>query len=148
MINPVARPSRANDPLQLVRLDPEQLLHKSVAPDVEALAAELHGAAGHPKKDDAVVLQHLNVHPPHLVVRHRAVRQLHVDIPRRIGHDDGEFTQHGHRERADVAVDELRLIVARKGVMSELVGCGASKRIELSAAAAHLLDVGISPRSG
>jgi hypothetical protein len=31
-----------------------------VSPDLEALASQLHGATGHPKKEDAIVLQDLN----------------------------------------------------------------------------------------
>jgi hypothetical protein len=34
-----------------------------------------------PEEDDAVVLQRADVQPPHLVVRHGAVRQVLVDLP-------------------------------------------------------------------
>lgn len=36
---------------------------------------------GDPEEDDAVILKHPNVHFPHLVVRHGAVRQVLMDLP-------------------------------------------------------------------
>ena len=73
VVDPVAGAPRADDALELVGLDPQQLLHELVAPQVQALAPELHRAPRHPEEDDAVVLQALHVHAAHLLVGHRAV---------------------------------------------------------------------------
>ena len=35
------------------------------------------------------------------------VRQLHVNVPRRVGHDDCELSQHSHVEIAHVALHPL-----------------------------------------
>jgi len=63
---------------------------------------------GDPEEDVSIVLQDGNAQPPHLVVRQRAVRQFHVDVPRRVGHDDGKLAEHGHVELAQVALDPLK----------------------------------------
>ena len=44
MVQPVARASRPDQPLQLVGLDPDQLLRPLVAPQAQALASQLHGS--------------------------------------------------------------------------------------------------------
>ena len=43
VVEPVAGAARANQALQLVDLDPDQLVHSLVAPDVQALSAQFHG---------------------------------------------------------------------------------------------------------
>ena len=44
VVEPVAGAPCADEPLQLVCLHPDQLIHSLVAPDLQALAAELHRA--------------------------------------------------------------------------------------------------------
>ena len=63
--------------------------------------------AGDPEEEEAFVLQDGDVEAPHLVVGQRAVGQLHVDVPRRVGHHHGEFTQDADVQVADVAADPL-----------------------------------------
>lgn len=82
VVQPVARPARADDPLQLVRLDPDDLLHPAVAgqprlpPELQTLSAELHGPPGDPQEDEALALQLVDAHALHLFVFERAVGQL------------------------------------------------------------------------
>jgi len=45
-----------------------------------------------------------------------------VDVPRRVRHDHRVLAEHLHREVADVAVDELRLVVPVEDVRVEPVG--------------------------
>ena len=40
-----------------------------------------------PQKDDSIVLQHLDVHLPHLIVGHGTVWQVLMDLPGGVGHD-------------------------------------------------------------
>lgn len=44
----------------------------------------------------------------HLVVSQRAVRQLHVDVPRWVGHHHRKFPQDGHVQVADVTANPLQ----------------------------------------
>lgn len=74
VVEPVARSAGSNQPLQLVRLDPDHLLDRRVAPELEALTAELHRTARDPQETEAVVLQALDIQRTHLVVRQRSVR--------------------------------------------------------------------------
>jgi hypothetical protein len=76
MIQPMSRPPRPNQPLQLVRFDPDKFADAFVAPDVQAFTAEFHGAAGDPEENEAVVLEFGDGHLPHFVVVHGSVRQL------------------------------------------------------------------------
>ena len=87
---------------------------------------------------------HLHIHTAHLIIRHGPIRQLHMNVPWWVGHDDRELSENLHREGADIAVDELRLEVARKWVLAEPVGRGARKGVERVArqALAHPLRVG------
>ena len=90
------------------------LSHVGPAQDANLGAAVLPRAsrrrspAGDPEEDVAVVLQDGHVQLAHLVVAHRAVRQLHVDVPRRVGHHHGELTEDGHLEVTQVALHPLR----------------------------------------
>ena len=43
MVEPVACSASSNQPLQLIDLDPYQLIHSFVAPNVQALSPKLHG---------------------------------------------------------------------------------------------------------
>ena len=45
VVEPVASASSADQPLQLVGLHPYDLIHALIAPQSEALSAELHGPA-------------------------------------------------------------------------------------------------------
>ena len=71
-------------------------------------ASRRRSPAGDPEEDVAVVLQDGHVQLAHLVVAHRAVRQLHVDVPRRVGHHHGELAEDGHLEVTQVALHPLR----------------------------------------
>jgi hypothetical protein len=51
----IAGATRPNDALQLIGLDPNQLVHPFVAPQLEAFAAQLHGASLHPQENQSVV---------------------------------------------------------------------------------------------
>ena len=50
-------PTCSYDPLQLVGLDPDELVDALVAPQLQALPSQLHGAPSHPQKDQAVILK-------------------------------------------------------------------------------------------
>lgn len=65
---------------------------------------------GDPKEDDAIVLETTDVELPHFVVSHGSVRQILMNLPRGVRHDDAEFAQHRHVELANVTVDPLRLL--------------------------------------
>ena len=56
VVEPVAGPPCPDDPLQLVGLDPDYLVHPLIAPELEALPAQLHGPTGYPQKYEAIVL--------------------------------------------------------------------------------------------
>ena len=66
-----------------------------------------------------------------------------VDVSRRGGNHRTrrELSEHGHRERADVAVDELRLVVTAEELILQGVGRSAAEGVELRAAVSHLLGV-------
>ena len=66
-----------------------------------------HSPSRDPEEDVAVILEDRDRQLPHLVVTHRAVGQLHVDVPRWVSHDHREFTQHRHLKVAQVTLDPL-----------------------------------------
>lgn len=146
----------------LVRLHPDDLVHAGIAPHTETLPADLHRASGDPEEEQPLVLQRRYRHRAHLVVRHRAIRELcqivekvilrhatgtppssrlyvcllthrarsdaqcveakgeqcsiagnhgtyaHMNVPRRIGHDDMKLAKNRIVEPAQVTVDPLR----------------------------------------
>ena len=49
-------PTCSYDALQLIGLDPDELVDALVAPQLQALPPQLHGAPSHPQKYQAVVL--------------------------------------------------------------------------------------------
>jgi len=63
---------------------------------------------GDPEEDVSIVLQDGNIKPSHLVVWQRAVRQFHVDVPRRVGHDHRKLAEHRHVQFPQVALDPLQ----------------------------------------
>lgn len=65
--------------------------------------------AGHPEEDETVVLEDGNIKVLHLVVGERAVRQLHVDVPWRVGHHHRKLAEHLHVERAHVTLHPLQI---------------------------------------
>lgn len=64
--------------------------------------------AGDPEEEEAVVLQDGNVEFSHLIVSQCSIRQLHVDVPRRVGHHHGKLPEDGHVQEADIAADPLQ----------------------------------------
>ena len=42
MVKPMARTTRSNDALQLIRFHPNQFVHALVAPQLQAFSAQLH----------------------------------------------------------------------------------------------------------
>lgn len=74
VIEPVTSPSGADDALQLIRFDPQDLVTPSVAPQVQTLASQFHGSSRDPQEDESLVLEAGDVQVPHLVVRHGAIR--------------------------------------------------------------------------
>ena len=74
-------PSSPDYALQLVRLYPDDLLNSLVAPDLEALPAQLHCAAGHPQENQPFVLENVHSQGLHFLVFQRAVGERHVDVP-------------------------------------------------------------------
>lgn len=64
--------------------------------------------AGDPEEEETVVLQHGNVKLSHLIVRQSSIRQLHVDVPGRVGHHYRKLPQYGHIQVADITADPLR----------------------------------------
>ena len=65
--------------------------------------------ASDPEEKEAVILQDGDVEFSHLVVSQRAVGQLHVDVPGRVGHHHGELTQDGNVQEANIAADPLQM---------------------------------------
>jgi len=63
--------------------------------------------ASDPEEHETLVLQALHVQVAHLVVAHRAVGQLHVDVPGRVGHHHRKLAQRSQVEEAQVALDPL-----------------------------------------
>ena len=84
MIVGLTSSSRSDNPLQLIRFDPNDLVDSFIAPQVETLSAQLHSSSSHPKENVAVILKVGYRKLPHLVVGHCAVRKFHVNIPWRI----------------------------------------------------------------
>lgn len=64
--------------------------------------------SSNPKEDESVILQNGDVQFSHLVVSQCSVGQLHVDVPRWVGHHHGELPQDGHVQVSDVAADPLQ----------------------------------------
>lgn len=64
--------------------------------------------AGDPEEEEAVILQDGDVEFSHLVVSQRTVGELHVDVPRRVGHHHSKLTEDGHVQVADIAADPLQ----------------------------------------
>ena len=50
-------PTCSYDPLQLICLDPNELVDPLVAPQLQTLSPQLHSAPGHPQEDQAVILK-------------------------------------------------------------------------------------------
>ena len=50
-------PTCSYDPLQLIGLDPNELVDALVTPQLETLPPKLHGAPGHPQEDQTLVLK-------------------------------------------------------------------------------------------
>ena len=65
--------------------------------------------ACHPQEDKAFILQVWYLHLPHLVILHSTVRQLHVNIPGRVGHDYCKLAQDIYIYVSDVALDPLQI---------------------------------------
>lgn len=63
--------------------------------------------ASDPEEDEAVILKDRHVEVLHFVIGKRAIRQLHVDVPRRVGHHHRELAEHFHVERTHVALHPL-----------------------------------------
>lgn len=68
-----------------------------------------HLPASDPEEQEAVVLEDGDVEFPHLVISQRAVGQLHVDVPGRVGHHHRKLPQDGHVQVADVTADPLEI---------------------------------------
>ena len=73
--------------------------------------------------DRALVGCYLHIEFSHLLIGHGTVGQVHVDVPRRVGHDDRKLAEDLHREGADVAIDELGQVVAREVVALKVAWC-------------------------
>ena len=54
-------PTCSYDPLQLIGLDPNELVNAFVAPQLETLPPQLHGAPGHPQEYQTVVLEDIPI---------------------------------------------------------------------------------------
>merc|ERR1719319_917069 len=129
VVEPVAGAARPDYTLQLVGLHlvavavlvevvggggggpaphPDDLVDPLVAPELEALPAQLHGATRHPQEDQPLVLQLAHGQPAHLVVAHGAVGELHVDVPGRVRHQHRELAQHWELQVPEVALHPLR----------------------------------------
>jgi len=67
-----------------------------------------HIPACNPQKYISVVLQHWNTKSSHFVIGQCAIRKFHVNVPRRVGHDDGKLPQHGHVHTSQVALHPLQ----------------------------------------
>jgi hypothetical protein len=107
VVEPVAGLAGDDQPVDLVGLDPDQLVDPPVPPLGEALPRELHRPPGHPEEDEPLVLQDVHAQVEQLLVLECAVGQRHVDVPGRVGHYHVELPQDLEVEVAQVAVDPL-----------------------------------------
>lgn len=95
VVEPVAGHARADEPVELVDLDPHDLFNQGVAPLVQALDAELDGPACYPEEDETARTLHLfdTFHIlNHLSVGECLVRQRHVDVPWRVDDENVEVS--------------------------------------------------------
>eukprot|EP00966_Prymnesium_polylepis_P270441 6247456-Prymnesium_polylepis.1 len=93
-------------------------LHKLVAPDVEALAPQLHRTPRHPQEDDPVVLQHLR--------RRGGATGSRVRVGRRAA-PAAERRRKAHGEQAQATVQAARgLLGGPYGRRRALLPSGAS----------------------
>lgn len=97
-------PPSPNNPLQLISLDPYELLKEFIPPYIQALHPKLKRTRRHPKENDPVVRYLLEGQLPHLHVLHGSVWQGHVDVPGWICHYDVHLAQDGEVELSDVAI--------------------------------------------
>mmetsp|Transcript_44627 Transcript_44627/g.123679 ORF Transcript_44627/g.123679 Transcript_44627/m.123679 type:complete len:282 (-) Transcript_44627:1318-2163(-) len=108
MVNPMACSPRADDALELVRLYPDDFLYSLVAPNLKTLPCQLHGSASHPQENHAIFVDIPDLEVPNLVVREGAIRQLHVDVPWRVSHDDRYLVfENRQGENLEVALNPL-----------------------------------------
>ena len=122
MVEPVPGAAGPDDALELVCLDPDQLLHELVAPDVEALHPQLERATGDPQKNDAIVRNSAQRELTHLEVLEGPVGKGHMNIPRRISHDDVNMPEHTKIEGPNIAVNPLRGDNALDNVLRKRLG--------------------------
>ena len=61
VVQPMPSPSGSNDPLQLVRLHPDDFVDALIAPELETVSAQLHSTARHPQEYQPFVLKFLTV---------------------------------------------------------------------------------------
>jgi hypothetical protein len=86
VVEPVARLASYDQPVYLVCLDPDQLVHSTVPPLRQTLSPQLHGPTSDPEEDEALVLQDVHPQVEQFLVLEGSIGQRHVDIPRRICH--------------------------------------------------------------
>mmetsp|Transcript_24943 Transcript_24943/g.40396 ORF Transcript_24943/g.40396 Transcript_24943/m.40396 type:complete len:290 (+) Transcript_24943:407-1276(+) len=117
----MASASSPNDTLQLIGLDPQHFLFAVKAPSLHAFTRSLHHSASHPQEQQTIVVGELShIHVEHLFVGECAVRQLHMNIPRRIRHNHTKLAEHRKIKCADITIHPLRGVTMNGGVLIDL----------------------------
>lgn len=62
--------------MDLVRLDPNNLINTGITPDPHTLASNLHGASSNPKKQKSFILEERHWHLSHFIIVHGPIRKL------------------------------------------------------------------------
>ena len=84
VVEPVAGSACPDDALELVGFDPDYFLDAFVAPELEALAAELHCSACHPEEDQTRFLEEIDSEVLHLFVFEGAVGKLAKKVSKKL----------------------------------------------------------------
>ncbi len=109
VIKPVTSFTGDNEPVDLVGFDPDDFVNFLVAPFSHTVSRKFHGPTCNPQKQQALILQQINSQVEHFLILHGAIRQRHVNVPWRIGHDDIEFPKDFKIEVPEIAVDPFGL---------------------------------------
>ncbi len=109
VIKPVTRFTGDNEPVDLVGFDPNNFVDFLIAPFSHTVSRKFHGPTCNPQKKQALILEQINSQVKHFLIFHSAIRQRHVNVPWRIGHDDIEFPKDLKIEVPEIAVDPFGL---------------------------------------
>lgn len=110
VIQPMARPARPDDSLQLIGLDPDDFVDPLVSPKLQAFATQFHGSSSYPEEHQTFVLEGRNAQLSHLVVGHSPIWKLHMNVPWRVRHYHCKFAQNRHVQITKIALNPLRWV--------------------------------------